>query len=74
MKWPGFWVLITIWKSWKSITASRKTPQAGTAMHLARVLADAVGRDIEEVGVYERKGMIERKNQFGNRHTDLAGG
>jgi len=36
----------------------KKDAPSGTAMHLARVLADAAGRDLEKVGVYERKGMI----------------
>ena len=36
----------------------KKDAPSGTAMRLARILADAAGRDLEKVGVYERKGMI----------------
>ncbi len=36
----------------------KKDAPSGTAMRLAAVLANATGRDLEEVGVYERKGMI----------------
>lgn len=40
----------------------KKDAPSGTAMGLARVLADATGRNLEECGVYERKGIIgERK-------------
>jgi len=36
----------------------KKDAPSGTAMHLARILADAVGRDLEQVGVYERRGQV----------------
>ena len=36
----------------------KKDAPSGTAMGLARVLAESVGRDLNEVAVYERKGMI----------------
>ncbi len=36
----------------------KKDAPSGTAMRLAQVLADAVGRDLAKVGVYERKGLI----------------
>ncbi len=39
----------------------KKDAPSGTAMKLAGVLADAVGRDLKEVGVYERKGMIGQR-------------
>jgi len=36
----------------------KKDAPSGTAMRLAQILADASNRDLERVGVYERKGMI----------------
>ena len=39
----------------------KKDAPSGTAMKLAGVLADAVGRDLDKVGVYERKGMIGQR-------------
>lgn len=36
----------------------KKDAPSGTAMHLARILAETTGRDLEEVGVYERKGQV----------------
>ncbi len=39
----------------------KKDAPSGTAMHLARILAGAVGRDLEKVGVYERKGIIGKR-------------
>ena len=36
----------------------KKDAPSGTAMRLAQILADASDRDLEKVGVYERKGMI----------------
>lgn len=35
---------------------------SGTAMRLAKILADSVGRDLNEVGVYERKGLIGKRS------------
>ncbi len=56
----------------------KKDAPSGTAMHLARILADAVGRDLDKVGVYERKGQVgERtKEEIGIqtwRGGDIAG-
>ncbi len=56
----------------------KKDAPSGTAMRLARILADATGRDLEKVGVYERKGFIgERsKEEIGIqtwRAGDIAG-
>ena len=39
----------------------KKDAPSGTAMRLAQILAKAVGRDIEKVGVYERKGIIGQR-------------
>lgn len=39
----------------------KKDAPSGTAMKLAGVLADAVGRDLDKVGVYERKGIIGQR-------------
>ncbi|MFH1351469.1 MAG: 4-hydroxy-tetrahydrodipicolinate reductase [Pseudomonadota bacterium] len=36
----------------------KKDAPSGTAMRLAQILAGAVGRNLDDVGVYERKGMI----------------
>ncbi len=40
----------------------KKDAPSGTAMRLARILADAVGRDLDSVAVYERKGMIGKRS------------
>jgi len=39
----------------------KKDAPSGTAMKLAQLVAEAVGRDIHKVGVYERKGMIGQR-------------
>ncbi|MFZ0448687.1 MAG: 4-hydroxy-tetrahydrodipicolinate reductase [Desulfatiglandaceae bacterium] len=36
----------------------KKDAPSGTAMHLAQILAEGVGRDLEKVGIYERRGQI----------------
>ena len=36
----------------------KKDAPSGTAMRLARILAEATERDLDEVAVYQRKGMI----------------
>ena len=36
----------------------KKDAPSGTAVRLAQILAESTGRDLEKVGVYERKGMI----------------
>lgn len=36
----------------------KKDAPSGTALRLAQVLAEAVGRDLEKTAVYERKGMV----------------
>jgi len=45
----------------------KKDAPSGTAMRLAQILANAANRDLEKVGVYERKGMI------GERRPDEIG-
>ena len=40
----------------------KKDAPSGTAVRLAQILADSVGRDLEKVAVYERKGMIGQRN------------
>ena len=45
----------------------KKDSPSGTAMRIAEVLADAVGRDLDKVAVYERKGLI------GERRGDEIG-
>jgi len=39
----------------------KKDAPSGTAMRLAGILAEAVDRDLEKVGVYERKGIIGQR-------------
>jgi len=41
----------------------KKDAPSGTAMRLARILADSVHRDLEEVGVFERKGIIGERTR-----------
>ncbi len=41
----------------------KKDAPSGTAMRLAQILADASNRDLERVGVYERKGMIGERSR-----------
>jgi len=36
----------------------KKDAPSGTALRLGHILAEAVGRDLEKVGVYQRKGII----------------
>ncbi len=36
----------------------KKDAPSGTAMHLAHILAEGVSRDLEKVGIYERRGQI----------------
>jgi len=40
----------------------KKDAPSGTAVRLAQILADSVGRDLEKVAVYERKGMIGQRS------------
>ncbi len=52
----------------------KKDAPSGTAMKLANILAQATGRDLEKVGVYERKGFIgERKKEEIGIQTFRAG-
>jgi 4-hydroxy-tetrahydrodipicolinate reductase len=39
----------------------KKDAPSGTAMRLAQILAKAVGRDLDRVGVYERRGVIGQR-------------
>ncbi len=42
----------------------KKDAPSGTALRMAEVIADALGRDLEEVAIYSRKGLIgERSRQ-----------
>jgi 4-hydroxy-tetrahydrodipicolinate reductase len=52
----------------------KKDAPSGTALKIAEVLARAVGRDLKQVGVYARKGLIgERKTQEIGIQTIRAG-
>ena len=39
----------------------KKDAPSGTAIRLAQILADTQGRDLEKIGVYERKGIIGKR-------------
>ncbi len=39
----------------------KKDAPSGTAMRLAQILAEAANRDLEKVGIYERKGIIGKR-------------
>lgn len=52
----------------------KKDAPSGTAMRFAQILAGAVGRNLEKVGVYERKGIIgERTDEEIGIQTWRAG-
>jgi len=52
----------------------KKDAPSGTAMRLAQILSASVGRDLDKVGVYQRKGMIgERTNEEIGIQTWRAG-
>jgi len=65
---------------------NKKDAPSGTALKIAQILADAYGRDLSKVGVYERKGIIgaRKKEEIGiqtlragdivGEHTVLSGG
>ena len=40
----------------------KKDAPSGTAMHLGRIIAAEVGRDLDEVGVYARKGITGQRS------------
>ncbi|SEM15045.1 dihydrodipicolinate reductase [Syntrophus gentianae] len=41
----------------------KKDAPSGTAMKMAQIIAEALGRDLDEVGVYERKGLIGERSR-----------
>lgn len=41
----------------------KKDAPSGTALKIAQILAEAYGRDLSRVGVYERKGLIGERNK-----------
>lgn len=52
----------------------KKDAPSGTAMRMAQILAESLGRDLEETGVYTRKGLIgERTRQEIGIQTVRAG-
>lgn len=52
----------------------KKDAPSGTAMQLARILARSAGRDLDKVGVYQRKGLIgERSDEEIGIQTWRAG-
>jgi 4-hydroxy-tetrahydrodipicolinate reductase len=42
---------------------TKKDAPSGTALKMAQVIAEALGRDLEKVGVYARKGMIGERTK-----------
>ncbi|MEA1935402.1 MAG: 4-hydroxy-tetrahydrodipicolinate reductase [Thermodesulfobacteriota bacterium] len=64
----------------------KKDAPSGTAVKMARIIATSLGRDLDQIGVYERKGMIgaRTKNEIGiqtvragdivGEHTVIFGG
>jgi 4-hydroxy-tetrahydrodipicolinate reductase len=51
----------------------KKDAPSGTAVRLSEIIADSLDRDINEVGVYGRKGMTERTSKEIGIHTIRAG-
>jgi 4-hydroxy-tetrahydrodipicolinate reductase len=52
----------------------KKDAPSGTAIHLAKIIAEALNRDLSQVGIYGRKGVIgERKTQEIGIHAVRAG-
>ncbi len=52
----------------------KKDAPSGTALRMAQVVAEALGRDLEQVGVYGRKGIVgERPKAEIGVHTVRAG-
>jgi len=39
----------------------KKDAPSGTAMRLAQILAESVGRDLDKIGVYKRKGAVGKR-------------
>ena len=52
----------------------KKDAPSGTAMKMAQVLAEAVNRNLDEVGVYARKGMIGERSKKEIGIQTLRGG
>jgi len=51
----------------------KKDAPSGTAVRISEIIADALGRDINEVGVYGRQGITERTPKEIGIHTLRAG-
>lgn len=41
----------------------KKDAPSGTALKMAQIVAEALGRDLNEVGVYERKGLVGERSR-----------
>lgn len=52
----------------------KKDAPSGTAMRLGQILADAKGKDLDEVGVFGRKGQVGERNDFEIGIQTLRGG
>ena len=51
----------------------KKDAPSGTAVRISEIVADSLGRDLEEVGVYGRRGLTERTAKEIGVHTLRAG-
>ena len=51
----------------------KKDAPSGTAVRISEIVADSLGRDLGEVGVYGRKGLTERTAKEIGIHTMRAG-
>jgi 4-hydroxy-tetrahydrodipicolinate reductase len=52
----------------------KKDAPSGTAMKMAQIIAARLGRDLDQVGVYERKGMIGERTKKEIGIQTLRGG
>ena len=50
----------------------KKDAPSGTAIKMAEVIAEALNRNLNEVGIYARHGIIGERKKEGDRHTDCA--
>jgi len=51
----------------------KKDAPSGTAVRISEIVADSLGRDLDEVGVYGRQGITERTSKEIGIHTVRAG-
>lgn len=51
----------------------KKDAPSGTAVRISEIVADSLGRNLDEVGIYGRKGYTERASREIGIHTVRAG-